>query len=315
MQTDCRPDCFLFARVESRRVVADFEGGAITFDAGALLLCATIRAIGLVNRFAVYFSDRRWQDLIEHDVVDPGGDLVRGDDGGLLNDWAGGAGRHLQGPRLTPEDIGHRPFADRKAEHFPHHLRQTLKAEVVGNVQIKQQRLEAGTVGRAGLKALRRRRPEPVTAGAASAAKLNACHDRTDRWNVDMVAPHANRLSQSETSAPQWPQAQARTFNVLSAFSVSALALPMRGGRFLGGFALPAPSLEGRLEEFFEVFFGLPPNFSSSAIRRSICAIIAPCSAMMCFIASMLKDGKGCCYIPRIDSGFDPQRQPILPTG
>ena len=68
MQTDCNPDCFSFARVESRRVVADFEGGAITSDAGALLLGATNRAIGLVDRFAACFSDRRRQDLIEHDV-------------------------------------------------------------------------------------------------------------------------------------------------------------------------------------------------------------------------------------------------------
>ena len=68
MQTDCNRDCFSFARVESRRVVADFEGGAITSDAGALLLGATNRAIGLVDRFAGCFSDRRRKDLIEHDV-------------------------------------------------------------------------------------------------------------------------------------------------------------------------------------------------------------------------------------------------------
>jgi hypothetical protein len=38
----------LFAPVEGRRVAADFAGGAITSDAGALLLGATDRAIGLV---------------------------------------------------------------------------------------------------------------------------------------------------------------------------------------------------------------------------------------------------------------------------
>jgi hypothetical protein len=68
MQTDCNAECFGFARVESRRVVADFGGGAITSDAGALLLGATDRAIGLVDRFAACFTDLRRQDLIEHEV-------------------------------------------------------------------------------------------------------------------------------------------------------------------------------------------------------------------------------------------------------
>ena len=36
--TDCNPDLFGFARVEGREVVASFDGGAITTDAGALLL-------------------------------------------------------------------------------------------------------------------------------------------------------------------------------------------------------------------------------------------------------------------------------------
>ena len=51
-----------------RHVVADFGGGTITSDAGALLLGATGRAIGLVDRFAACFSDLRRQDLIEHGV-------------------------------------------------------------------------------------------------------------------------------------------------------------------------------------------------------------------------------------------------------
>ena len=38
MPTDCNPKLFEFAPVEGRRVVAAFDGGAITSDAGALLL-------------------------------------------------------------------------------------------------------------------------------------------------------------------------------------------------------------------------------------------------------------------------------------
>ena len=68
MPTECSPERFEFARVESHRVEADFTGGAITSDAGAVLLGATDRAIGLVERFAACFSDARRPDLIEHEV-------------------------------------------------------------------------------------------------------------------------------------------------------------------------------------------------------------------------------------------------------
>jgi hypothetical protein len=49
-------------------VVAGFDGGAITSDAGALLLGAADRAIRLTERFAACFTDRRSPDHIEHDV-------------------------------------------------------------------------------------------------------------------------------------------------------------------------------------------------------------------------------------------------------
>jgi hypothetical protein len=38
MPTECSADLFRFARVEGRAVVAAFDGGKITSDAGALLL-------------------------------------------------------------------------------------------------------------------------------------------------------------------------------------------------------------------------------------------------------------------------------------
>jgi Transposase DDE domain group 1 len=59
MPTECSPELFEFAPVEGRIVVAGFDGGAITSDAGALLLGATDRAIQLVDRFAGCFIDRR----------------------------------------------------------------------------------------------------------------------------------------------------------------------------------------------------------------------------------------------------------------
>ena len=69
MPTECSRDLFGFAPVEGREVVAAFDGGAITSDAGALLLGATDRAIGMMERFATCFHDERRQDLIEHEVV------------------------------------------------------------------------------------------------------------------------------------------------------------------------------------------------------------------------------------------------------
>jgi hypothetical protein len=69
MPTECSADLFEFAPVERRRVVAGFDGGVITSDAGALLLGRTDRAIGLVARFAECFIDRRCPERIEHRVA------------------------------------------------------------------------------------------------------------------------------------------------------------------------------------------------------------------------------------------------------
>ena len=59
MQTECSAEPMLFARLDRRDLVADFGSGAISSDAGALLLGATDRAIGLVDRFAACFADGR----------------------------------------------------------------------------------------------------------------------------------------------------------------------------------------------------------------------------------------------------------------
>lgn len=78
MPTQCNPEPMLFARLDRREVVADFEGGAISSDAGALLLGATDKAIGLVERFAGCFSDGRSRDHIVHDVATMVGQRVFG---------------------------------------------------------------------------------------------------------------------------------------------------------------------------------------------------------------------------------------------
>ena len=83
MLTECNAELFGFAALGRREVVAGFDGGAITSDAGALLLGAADRAIGLVERFAGCFRDTRCQDLIEHEVKTLVGQRVFGDRAGL----------------------------------------------------------------------------------------------------------------------------------------------------------------------------------------------------------------------------------------
>jgi hypothetical protein len=59
-------------------VVAAFDGGAITSDAGGLLLGETDRAIGLIDRFAGCFTDHRRRELVEHEVATLVGQRVFG---------------------------------------------------------------------------------------------------------------------------------------------------------------------------------------------------------------------------------------------
>jgi hypothetical protein len=68
MPTECSPTLFEFAPLEGRKVVAGFDGGAITSDAGGLLLGATDKVLGLTRRLAACFQDHRDPDLIEHRV-------------------------------------------------------------------------------------------------------------------------------------------------------------------------------------------------------------------------------------------------------
>jgi hypothetical protein len=66
MPTDCSPKLFAFEAVEGKSVVAGFDGGAITSNAGALLLGQLDHGVGLVRRFAACFRDRRDPRFVEH---------------------------------------------------------------------------------------------------------------------------------------------------------------------------------------------------------------------------------------------------------
>jgi hypothetical protein len=78
MHTECSAERFDFGTVEGRAVEAAFDAGLVTSDAGALLLGATDRAIGMMDRFAGCFHDERRADLIEHDVATLVGQRVFG---------------------------------------------------------------------------------------------------------------------------------------------------------------------------------------------------------------------------------------------
>ena len=68
MPTECSADLFGFTAVEGRKVVAGFDGGMMTSEAGAMLLGATDKQIRLIERFANCFTDYRAAELVEHTV-------------------------------------------------------------------------------------------------------------------------------------------------------------------------------------------------------------------------------------------------------
>ena len=78
MQTECSADLLGFAPVEGRKVVAAFDGGMMTSEAGAMLLGATDGQIRLIERFAGCFTDHRAADLVVHEVQSLVGQRVFG---------------------------------------------------------------------------------------------------------------------------------------------------------------------------------------------------------------------------------------------
>jgi hypothetical protein len=68
MPTQCISEQFRFEGFDGRRVEAAFDGGAVTSDAGALLLRETDRAIGLIDRAAACFRDGRDPGRVVHSL-------------------------------------------------------------------------------------------------------------------------------------------------------------------------------------------------------------------------------------------------------
>jgi Transposase DDE domain group 1 len=68
MTTECNSSYLDFPMVGPRQVLADFDGGDISSDGGALLLRETERLTGVIRQFAACFTDHRNPDLTEHTV-------------------------------------------------------------------------------------------------------------------------------------------------------------------------------------------------------------------------------------------------------
>ena len=70
MATECSTSYLDFPMLGHRQVLADFDGGDITSDGGALLLRKAEGLAGIIHQFAACFADHRDPDLIEHPVTD-----------------------------------------------------------------------------------------------------------------------------------------------------------------------------------------------------------------------------------------------------
>ena len=70
MKTECQNQWFELQPLGRREVVAEFNGGTITSDAGGVLLREVEERTGLIARFAACFDDHRDPDKIEHPVLD-----------------------------------------------------------------------------------------------------------------------------------------------------------------------------------------------------------------------------------------------------
>lgn len=68
MPIQCNAEQVQFSCVERRRVVAAFDGGTVSSDAGVLLRGRADEAIWLIDRLAECFIDQRRAHLIEHTV-------------------------------------------------------------------------------------------------------------------------------------------------------------------------------------------------------------------------------------------------------
>jgi hypothetical protein len=184
MQTECIAENFGFEAVEDRAVVAAFDGGAITSDAGGLLLGAADRAIRMVDRFASCFIDRRSQAHVEHSVAT------------------------LIGQRIFAIALGYEDLNDHETlRHDP------LMAVLAG--KLKARRADCAAVaGKSTLNRLELSKPEP-----SRYHKISYDAEAVDRLFVDLfldahrTAPDQITLDLDATDDPLHGEQEGRFFH------------------------------------------------------------------------------------------------------
>jgi hypothetical protein len=70
LMTQCKPKAIEFHTLGNREVVAHFDGGDITSDAGGLMLREVEQRTGILKKFGACFTDHRKSAAIEHPVED-----------------------------------------------------------------------------------------------------------------------------------------------------------------------------------------------------------------------------------------------------
>jgi Transposase DDE domain group 1 len=78
MKTECTQEPFAFHPLNQREVRGQFDGGAITSDAGGLLLREVEKRTNIIGQFASCFSDYRDPELVEHGVDELVGQRIYG---------------------------------------------------------------------------------------------------------------------------------------------------------------------------------------------------------------------------------------------
>jgi hypothetical protein len=78
MKTECTQEPFGFHPLNQREIRGQFDGGAITSDAGGLLLREVEKRTKIIGQFASCFTDYRDPELVEHGVAELLGQRIYG---------------------------------------------------------------------------------------------------------------------------------------------------------------------------------------------------------------------------------------------
>ncbi len=128
-------------------------------------------------------------------ALDPGRGLVRGDDRRLAHLRADRVGRFSQFRLGADQHVGDRTFAEGDPEHFLHQPDQPLETDRLGDMEVQDQRHDAGAKGRTRRHPLGGRCAECAAAARAyPAMAVNPRHHRPDRRQLDVIIGMKARL-------------------------------------------------------------------------------------------------------------------------